>query len=174
MPELIQIGKVIGAHGIRGAVKVYNYAESLECFAPGPEIMFIDNDGNTLYFSIIKAQPYKNVIRLTLKGISTRNQAEELIGYGLFISKSDLPELEEDTHYWADLIGMTIFDTNGADLGKVSNIIPTGANDVLVVKTPEHCPEQEILVPFIASVVLKIDYQKSCIRVQLPEGLVDL
>ena len=104
--------------------------------------------------------------------MSTRDQAESLVGCELWIPRSSLPPLDEDTHYWVDLIGLSVFTADGEYLGRISDIIATGANDVYVVKTPEGYPVEEILLPAIASVILEVDQQDQKMIVELPEGLI--
>lgn len=170
--DLIQVGRIIGAHGIAGVVKVYSYAESAECFAPRKQLVLIDGDRAVRSYAILRSQAYKSVMRLTLDGVTTRNQAEELTGSDAFIAKKDLPPLEPDTYYWSDLLGMAVYTVAGEYLGRIEQIIPTGANDVYAVKTPEGVAAGEILIPAIESVVLDIDLEMRRMRVELPEGLV--
>jgi len=170
--ELIQIGKIIGAHGIAGAVRVYSYAESPECFAQQRTLVLVDGRGVTQLRKIEWSQPYKQVVRLVLEGIRHRDQADAMAGWGVYIAKKDLPPLEADSYYWSDLIGISVFTTEGEHLGVVEQIIPTGANDVYVVKTPPGHAVKEILLPAIASVVIEIDVPGRRMRVQLPEGLI--
>ena len=170
--DLIQIGKITGAHGIRGSVKVYSYAESADRFAVGGNIVLIDRAGGKRHYRIVAAQAYKQTVRLNLSGVETRNEAESLSGWGVFIPKTDLPPLEPDTFYWDDLIGLKVVSAESEHLGEVAQIIPTGANDVYVIKTPPDHPAGEILIPAISSVVLEIDIEKGLMRVALPEGLL--
>ena len=169
---LIQIGKIIGAHGIAGAIRVYSYAESMDRFAPRNHLTFIDPSGETSRHQVTKAQAYKKVVRLWLKGITTRSQAESLVDVEVYCAKSDLPPLEPDTYYWDDLIGMAVYATDGEHLGEITQVIPTGANDVYAIKTPKGHPVEEILLPAIASVILEVDIEKGLMRVELPEGLL--
>lgn len=170
--ELVQIGKIIGAHGTGGAVRVYSYAESAECFARHTTLVLMDGHGGTQLRKIEWSQPYKQVMRLIFEGIRDRDQAEAMAGWGVYIAKKDLPPLEADAYYWSDLIGMSVYTTEGEHLGVVEQIIPTGANDVYVVKTPPGHAVKEILLPAIASVILEIDVDGQRMRVQLPEGLI--
>ncbi len=169
---LIQIGKIIGAHGIGGAVRVYSYAESEERFSPRSHLTFITPSGEASRHRITKARFHKKVVRLWLDDITTRDQAETLVDVEVCCHKKDLPPLEPDTYYWDDLIGMAVYDVDDQLLGRIVQIIPTGANDVYVVKTDESQPVAEILIPAIASVVLDVDIQKGRMRVKLPEGLI--
>ena len=102
-----------------------------------------------------------------MEGIDTRNSAESWIGAELFIEKTTLPQLEEGTYYWFEIIGLSVCDVEGAYLGRVESILPTGSNDVYVVT--DH--ENEILIPAIESVVLDIDLEKGRMAVAVPEGL---
>lgn len=173
---LVQIGSIVGAHGIDGVVKVYSYAESPDRFTAQNHLTVIDSKGRQTRMKPLWARPHKKIVRLALEGITTRDQAEALVGSNVCITKEDLPELEEDAYYWIDLIGLSVYTTAGDYLGRVEEIIPTGANDVYVVKTPaDHSAglsTDEILVPAIASVVIDIDIENGRMEVALPEGLV--
>lgn len=169
---LIQIGTIIGAHGIGGAVRVYSYAESADCYAPGSQLTVITSTNEAKRYRILKALPHKKVMRLWLKGITTRNQAEVLVEAGVYCDKKDLPPLEPDTYYWRDLLGMDVYDVDDHLLGEVVQIIPTGANDVYVVKSKDAHPAQEILIPAISSVVLEVNLENKQMRVDLPDGLI--
>lgn len=171
--DLIQIGKIIGAHGIRGAVKVYSYAESIDRFTGENGVMLVDPKGVPMRAAVREAKTHKNVVRLTLADVNTRSQAEALVGWGVFIPKSELPELAQDTYYWKDLIGMAVYTGSEELLGSVEQIIPTGANDVYVVRATTGQPVREILIPAIASVVIDIDVAKGRMTVVLPEGLIE-
>jgi 16S rRNA processing protein RimM len=131
-----------------------------------------DSAGRRSRCEVLWVRSHKNSVRLAIKDVSTRDQAESLVGCELWISRSSLPPLDEDAHYWVDLIGLTVFTAGGEYLGRISDIIATGANDVYVVKTPEGYPVEEILLPAIASVVLEIDPQDQKMIVELPEGLI--
>lgn len=170
--DLIQIGRIVGAHGIRGAVKVQSFAESLDCYTLPGGLEMIDTAGRRSRCEVLWARAQKNGVRLAIKDVTTRDQAESLVGCELWISRGSLPPLDEDTHYWVDLIGMAVFTTDGQHLGRIADIIATGANDVYVVETPKGYPVQEILLPAIASVVLRVDEAGRKMIVELPEGLI--
>jgi 16S rRNA processing protein RimM len=170
--DLVLIGKIVGAHGIRGAVRVQVYAESVACFSLQSSLTLVDSAGHREPHEVDWVQAHKKVVRLGLKNKTTREQAEALVGCAVLIPKACLPPLEPDTYYWADLIGMAVYAIDGEYLGQVREIIATGANDVYVVKTPEGHPLEEILVPAIASVVVEIDTDQRRMRVDLPEGLM--
>ena len=159
-------GKIFGVHGIRGAVKMKSFVED-NLMAPGNHILVISPGQIKKQFIIQKIQPHKKVFLVYLNDITSRNQAEELIGSQVFINSSLLPELEEDTYFWSDLIGLKVFDSQKGFLGEVYTILETGSNDVYVV----HHNNQEILIPAIKPVIQEININTASIHVQLPEGL---
>ena len=170
--DLVQVGKVIGAHGIDGGVRVYSYAESADCFATEKKLVLVDRTGSSERYVILGSNTHKKIVRLKLEGVNSREQAEALTESDVYLSKNDLPALEPDSYYWSDVIGMEVVTLSGEYLGKVVQIIPTGANDVYVVKTPPDHAAEEILIPAIESVVIDIDVAQNRMRVELPEGLV--
>jgi len=165
---LVTIGKIVGVHGIKGYVKVHCEAESLSILATGHSVIVRDSKGRNRVAEIVDARPQGRMLLLLLKGVSDRNAAEMLPGSDLLVDKSSLPELEPDTYYWADIVGMSVVSVDGRVLGTVASIMETGSNDVYVVKTPDN---GEILIPAIASVVLEIDLNRKLMRVDLPDGL---
>lgn len=173
LEDLIDIGKIVGAHGINGVVKVYSYAESVDCFTAYGRLTVIDLRGQRQTHKALWAKQYKRIVRLALESVGSRSAAEAMAGYRVLIPKKCLPLLEDEVYYWADLIGMDVFTNDEDYLGRVAEIIPTGANDVYVVRTLEGNPLKEFLIPAITSVVLDIDVAHQRMRVELPDGLIE-
>ena len=165
--NLLSVGKIIGVHGIQGALKLYPYVESLSIFQSGHRVVLRAPNGKEDSYAIKGGNSYKNIYRLLLEEIDTCNAAEALVGSEVFIEKSLLPDLETDEHYWFDIIGLDVFQTDDAYLGKIDSIIQTGSNDVFVV----NHPDKETLIPALRSVVVAIDLQNNRMIVDLPEGL---
>ena len=162
------IGKIVGIHGIKGTNKLRSYAESLSVFLPGRSILVRDLRGREASYEIHWVKPHTGTPLVSFKGITNRGQAKTLIGAELFIPQSELPELDEDTYYWYDLIGIEVVTMTGKFLGRIESIIETGSNDVYVVKSNE----KEVLIPALESVVLDIDLEHKRMQVDLPEGLI--
>jgi len=169
--KFLLIGKIVGVHGLKGDLKVYSYSETLRAFDAGLPIYIRTAAGQEQVHVIESAKPHKKVVLLSLKGVSTINGAESFVGADLFMEKERLPELEEDTYYWFDIIGLSVFLKDNTFIGNVTSVIPTGSNDVYVVKDPDKNKTQEILIPAIESVVLDIDLKNGRMSVDLPEGL---
>lgn len=165
------IGKIVGAHGVNGTVKVYSYAESVSTFKPGSRIKLKKRNSREQRHYINWAKPHGKVILLSLDGITNRGEAESFVGTELYVQKSMLPRKEAASYYWFDLIGLSVFTTEAEYLGQVESIFPTRSNDVYVVKDNRKDPEKETLIPALESVVLDIDLDRKTMRVLLPEGL---
>ena len=163
----VPIGKIVGAHGIKGNIKIISFAESLEIFEKGCYIALRGPDGSQKDSAVNWIKPHGRKALLSLKGISSRNQVEELMGWELYIEKDRLPKLEPGIYYWSELIGIDVVTTDGGYIGKIDSIIQTGSNDVYVVKHQEH----ETLIPALEKVVIAIDLDKKEMQVDLPEGL---
>lgn len=165
--DVITIGVVVGAQGIKGALKVRSYAESPEIFSPGENI-WVRRPDKELEARVIEwVNPHGRGLVVGLAGVADRSAAEGFRGAELLIDRSVLPSLPEGTYYWADLIGLTVIDAGGRRLGRVTEILATGANDVFVVREGA----EEILVPGTEEVVTDVDLASGTMRVFLPEGL---
>jgi 16S rRNA processing protein RimM len=163
----IAIGKIVGVHGLKGTLRVYSYAESPDIFQPDTQFLLRNEAGLEKRYPVCWIKPHTRGLLLALEGIDSRDRAASLVGFSLFIEKTMLPELEEGTYYWSDIIGLAVYDTQDAYLGRVTSILPTGSNDVYVVKNDDD----EILVPALESVVADIDMASGRMRVELPDGL---
>lgn len=166
---LLLIGKIVGTHGVKGGVKVNSYAESPSIFKPNSLILVKNRGGFEKSYTIELATPHKNIVRMSLKEITSLSLAEAVVGSDLFIEKVTLSEPEDGAYYWFDIIGLSVFTTDTVYIGCVESIIRTGSNDVYVVKNPDK--DEEILIPALKSVVLEIDMGSATMTVDLPEGL---
>ena len=164
------IGKIVGAHGVKGTSKIQSYAESLEIFKTGAPLLIRRPDGIEQQYEIDWIKSHSRGALLALNGIVSRDQAESMIGSELYIEKTELPALAAGTYYWFDLIGLNVYTSDDRYLGRLDSIIETGANDVYVVKDKG----KETLIPALESIVRSIDIDSGIIRVELPEGLEDI
>jgi 16S rRNA processing protein RimM len=165
--RFILIGRLVGAHGMRGGLKLISYAESLDIFTTGLPIRAVGANGKEIVYEVSEVRPQGRGAVLFLTGITHRSQAEAMAGCDLFIDRAVLPALAEGTYYWADLIGLEVVSVDGRFLGRLESIFETGSNDVYVVKGAAR----EILVPALKSVVKAVDLTARRMEVDLPEGL---
>ena len=164
---MLAIGKVVGAHGIRGEVTIHFYGDSDRPYQSGDLIRIRPPGQTDAAFKIISARPHKRNFLFRFEHITDRDGAERLIGAEVVMDRSDLPPLDDGEYYWSDLIGMSVHTTDGDYLGTIAQILPTGSNDVYVVQDGSR----ETLVPALDWVVVEVDVAAGTMRVDLPEGL---
>ena len=165
--EIVLVGKIVGAHGVKGTSKISADVESLTIFKPGTALLVCSPDGRENSYEIDWVKPHSRGALLALKGVTSREQAKSLVGSELYIQRAKLPKLEDGAYYWFDLIGLKVYSSDDQYLGRLDSIIETGANDVYVV----HKDDREILIPALKSVVRSIDIESKIMQVELPEGL---
>jgi len=161
------MGEIVGVHGLGGALKIRSYAESPMLFEAGLMLYIDTPEGNVQVRSVDWAKPHGKGVLMAIAGVADRATAEGLVGSRLLVDRAKLPALEEGTYYWFELIGLSVYTTRGEYLGDLKTILPTGSNDVYVVRDGET----EILIPALTSVVEVIDTDQRRMEVNLPEGL---
>lgn len=157
------IGQAVKPFGIRGEVKIRPFTGSFDTFKRSSVLVFDETP-----YKVRSVRNHKGAALVSLEGIETPEEAKDLVGSLVKTDVSALPPKEEDEYYWSELIGMRVVTVDGRDLGKVSGIIPTGANDVLEVEGTYG----EVLLPMIEEVVVEIDTKKGEITVDPLDGLV--
>lgn len=178
IPEgYMAVGLLTSPHGLRGDIKVELHTDFPERFVPGLDLYL----GEQLEkVTIQSARPHQGQILLQFQGLESREDAETLRGLWAFIPDDEAVELEEDTYFIHDIIGLSVQTTDGQLLGTVEDILFTGANEVYIVKTPAQVseeasdkPSKEILLPAIADVVKEVDLAQGILLVELLPGLID-
>ena len=165
--DLLTIGHVTGVHGLKGYLKVRSHAATHDPFYPGARLFLgTAGEGPGEWYTVVKASSHKKGLLVLLTDVDV-NVAETLVGRDILIPEESLPDLEADTYYWKDLIGMTVTDIHQGELGTIGHVMPTGSNDVFVVTGGKR----EVLVPHLAHVVLSVDVENRAMLIDLPEGL---
>ncbi|MBW2264800.1 MAG: 16S rRNA processing protein RimM [Deltaproteobacteria bacterium] len=167
--DRLTIGEIVGTHGIKGHLKVLSHADSVDFFPPGKPLVLKQEGGPSGQFPVVSCRQHKGVLLLALEGIESVDVAEQWRGAKIYVDKASLPPTEPGSFYWYQIIGLKVFTLNKRCLGHVEEILPTGSNDVYVVRDGK----KEVLIPAIDSVVVEINLEKKFIKVDLPEGLED-
>ncbi len=165
--ELLEIGKIVKAHGLKGRVKVLSYLESGELLRSLDEVYIGQQNGNNVRFCLRDFQVKGKCFYLEMEGVESIDQAEALLGLPVLVSVDRLEPLEEGQYYWQQLMGLEVITEEGLFVGKIAEIFPTGSNDVFVCRGGE----KEVLLPAIEEVVLNIDLGKGMMTVRILEGL---
>jgi 16S rRNA processing protein RimM len=161
-PRFIPIGRVVAPWGIRGEVKVEVQTDFPDRFSCG-EILYLQGRAVT-----IKSSRYRgNTVILKLDTIDSRNAAELIRGACLEVPSTELKPLPKGEYYRFQLLGLEVQSTEGRLLGTISNVIPTGSNDVYEISSDTGV----FLIPATDEVIKSIDIDKGCMVIEMLKGL---
>jgi len=158
----VAVGRIVRAHGVRGELVVEALTDFPERYDPGAVL----SAGGRSY-RVAAVRPHRGALLLTLDGIVTRPAAEAMRGLLLEVPEADLAPLGEDRYYRHQLAGLAVVDTEGNALGRIEEVLETGANDVYLVRGERG----ELLLPAIDTVVKAVDIKAGRMVVQLMPGL---
>jgi len=166
MSERVCVGAIAGAFGVKGEVRLKSFCADPEAIATyGP----LTSDDGAVSWEVRLTRPVKNGFAARLGGIATKEAADALRGTRLYAPRDRLPELPDDEYDYTDLIGLTVLDTGGNELGKVKAVLNHGAGDLLEVSGKGL--KTSILVPFSRDVVPTVDLASGRIIADPPDGL---
>ncbi len=164
-PHYLVVGKIVAPWGVKGEVKVAietgfpERFERLKRVYLGEKVTCFVLEGSRLH---------KGHALLKLRGCDDRHAAEKLRGQLVQIPIEEAMPLDEDEYYVYQIVGLDVWTTAGEHLGRISEVLFTGANDVYVVQGEKG----EILIPAVEDVVLEVDLAGGRLTVELMEGLV--
>ena len=168
----VTLGKVGAVYGIKGWLKIHSFTDDQEAILDYfPWSLKLGNKVQSV--EITDWRKHNNGLVVKVAGIDDRDIAQKLVGSEIFVSEDALSDLPEGEFYWRDLIGMTVVTDKGYDLGQVSDIMETGANDVLVVKAnlKDGFGKKERLIPYLMDqVILSISTENKQICVDWDPG----
>ena len=144
--DRLEVGKIVNTHGLKGEVKIVTWTDSPDVFED---------------IEYVYAKRKSGEEKLTLRGIKCVLTAD----------RDMLGELPEGVYYIADLIGCTVYEEDGTERGKLTDVFNTGANDIYAVSAPQ---KKDLLIPVTKETVLSVDTDNKKIIVRLPEGLDEL
>lgn len=165
-PFFLVVGKLRRAHGIHGEILMELHTDFPERLTPGV-VVYAGDGHRSLHFRSVR--PHGAGLLVSFEEIQTSEEAGELRNQLVYVSAEDRPALDEGEFYHHELIGMCVFDEACTELGRVVEILETGANDVLVLKNEV---DKSVLLPWIDQVILGVDIQAGIINVRTIPGLL--
>ena len=160
-PRKVLMGRVLGAFGVRGEVKVASHSEPPEGILRYRPWILRDPRGHERTLDGVRGRATAKGVVASLPGVDDRDAAEALRGTEILVPRDALPPPGPDEYYWVDLEGLRVVTVEGVELGTVSHLLATGANDVLVVQG-----ERERMVPFVQpQFVTAVDFAAGTITV---------
>ena len=143
------VGKIASPFGVRGWTKVLSYTEPADGLLDYKQWIVSQRDRETSY-NVVEGKKHGKFLIVKFEGIDDRDEIAKLTNAQVVMERRDLPDTDDDSYYWVDLIGLAVETTDGTRLGVVERMMETGANDVVVVNG-----ERERLIPWIRDSVIK-------------------
>ena len=171
--DFVVLGRVVGAHALRGEVRVRILGDGPgHLFAADTVHLSRDHQGSAAQeYEISKSGTGRSgEVRLALVGVGDRSSAEALRGLLVLGDKRNLPELGDDEFYWHEVVGCDVVSDDGTEIGRVREIWETGAHDVLVV---EGATGQQILLPTAREIMTHVDLDARRVVIHVLPGLLD-
>jgi len=175
--DAIEVGRIQDAWGVKGWMKIHAFNNDPQAFfsskrwylqAPEPRagvrIDFSAFNG-TVLLKITEAKEHSSGIVATSVDVQDRTAAESLKGARIFIPRSSFPTPAADEFYWVDLLGLTVINREGVELGKVDDLHSTGPNTVLIIG--------KIMIPFVSVYIDSVDQATKTIRVDWQADYLD-
>ena len=157
--QFLETGKIVSTHGLHGEVKILPWADAPEFLLEFDRVFLGKKE-----YAVEDARVQKTCVLMKLEGVDTVEEAAKLRDQVVFIARDDI-ELEDGAVFIQDLLGLPVL-SDGVEIGKLKEVISTGANDVFYVKG-----EHEYMIPAVPEFVLERNIDEGFIRVQLIEGM---
>ncbi|QFT88845.1 Ribosome maturation factor RimM [Bacillus sp. THAF10] len=171
MAKWFNVGKLVNTHGIRGEVRVVSRTDfPEERYQKGNRLyLFLENHTEPMEVIVESRRVHKSFDLLTFKGFNNVNDVEKFKGAIIKVPEDQLGDLEEGEYYFHEIIGCKVLlQESMEEIGTVKEVLTPGANDVWVVKPKKG---KEIYIPYIDSVVKKVDIAEKTIIIEPLEGL---
>ncbi len=165
------VGRILGAHGLRGEVKVESYTDYEGRFDAGQQLLLGDE---LLVAEISTSRAHKGIFLLSFEEVTDREAAEDLHNEWLYIPEEAAMQLDEDSFWVHDIIGLNVQNESLERLGEVVDVIFTGANEVYIVRPVAGInQDRELLIPALADVIRSVDLEAGAVTVRLLPGMLD-
>ena len=168
MEDFFQVGIVTSPHGVRGEMKVFPTTDDARRFKRLKEVI-ADTGKERITLEIEGVKFFKNLVIIKFRGIDSCDEAEKYRKTSLLVSRENAVRLSRDEYFIADVIGLTVQNEEGSEIGVLKDVMETGANDVYVIELHDG---RELLLPAIRQCVLQVDVKAGFIRIHILEGLL--
>ncbi|MDD2958424.1 MAG: ribosome maturation factor RimM [Lachnospiraceae bacterium] len=167
MTDLLQVGAITSTHGLKGEVKVFPTTDDPTRYDQMKEV-WLDTGKEKLKLEVERVKYFKQFVIVKFRGLDRIEDIEKYVKKNLYVTRENAVKLQENEYFIADLIGLSVVDEAGEELGILDDVLSTGANDVYVVKKGDN----EILIPAIRQCILQVSTEERFMKVHLLEGLV--
>jgi len=167
--KYVLIAKIGKAHGIKGELKMHPFSGQLQSITQHSRFFLVSQQsGSPASFDVERSRPANKEVIVQLKGITSRNDAERLTGYGVLVEKDELPLAAKDEFYLHELEGLEVTTVEGDFIGKIISFFHNGVQDILIVEGGN----KEFMIPLIPGMITKRD--ATGIVIAPPPGLLEI
>ena len=165
-PVFLAIGKLRRPHGLNGEISMEIYTDFPERLKPGIRVYLGDDH---LPIKVKKIRWHQQYLLVTLDGFTQRETVGEFRNQIVYVAVADRPPLDDGEYYHHQLLGLSVIDESGKNLGKIADILETGANDVFIVRAESG---MEFMLPYLDSLVIAVDLERGEYHTRLLPGLL--
>lgn len=169
LEDLLQVGILSSTHGVRGEIKVFPTTDDVKRFKKNKEYILGTKNGN-IDVMVESVKFFKQFVILKFEGIDTLDDILAYKGCSLYVNRAHAVKLQKDEYFIADLIGMEVFDEEDNYIGKLTDVLETGANDVYEITTED---DKTYLFPAIKECIKKVDMDNRKITAYVMPGLME-
>lgn len=170
MNGLLQVGVITSTHGVRGEVKVFPTTDDPARFKKLKKVI-LDTGKENLELEVAGVKFFKNMVILKFKEFDNINDVEKYRQKSLYVTRENAVKLKKNEYFIADLIGLTVWTDEDEELGELTDVLQTGANDVYAVRMADG---EEVLIPAIKDCIKEVDVEAGRMTVHLLPGLIDI
>lgn len=168
--DCFYLGKIAKKFSFKGEVLLYLDTDEPELYE-NMESVFVDLNNNLIPFFIEHSQPHKNdLLRVKFEDVDSEEDADQLIGAPIYLPLKMLPKLEGNKFYFHEIIGFIIEDKKHGNVGKIESVNDSTAQPLFEVRNGD----KELLIPMIDHFIVEVDRKDKVIRMDLPEGLIEM
>lgn len=170
--DLVVVGRIVGAYGIKGWVKLSPESTPSNTVLMRSRRWWLRAGSSAPRAAkVSQVRPQGNFVVAELEGVSQREQADAMRSQSVLVSRSDFPPPEQGQYYWVDLIGCRVENAQSVLLGQVTDLVDHGAHSILVVQPPPNAPmpgdgAAQLLIPFVEQYLQAVDLPNRLIRVE--------
>jgi len=165
----VAVGKIAKAQGLSGELKIIPFSgnpDDLFCF----QNIILDRVVERHVYTVEKWRSHGKFAIVKLHEITDRDGSEAQVGADVLVLKSQMPVLAADEFYWHEMVGLRVITDQGQELGEVTSLIATGANDVMVVSGHDH----EYLIPVLQEIIVRQDKEAGILVIAPMDGLLEM
>lgn len=170
MEDLLRVGVITSTHGIAGEVNVFPTTDDPARFKVLKQCI-LKTDRETMELDVCGVKFHKNLVILKFKQFNNINQVEKFRQAELYVTRANAVPLEEGEYFICDLIGLLVVDEDGKEIGHITDVIQTGANDVYEITSDDN---KTYLFPVIKECILNVDLEAGKVTAHVMKGLMDL